>query len=52
MLKNQKTRKPKHFCVDSRKIRKSYTSNETKVWYVYFLAAVKKAWLSLKGNVL
>ena len=44
MLKNQKTRKPKHFCVDSRKIRKSYTSNdnETKVWYVYFLAAVKE----------
>ena len=33
MLKNEKTSKPRHFCVDSRKIRKSYTSNdsETKV---------------------
>ena len=31
MLKNEKTRKPRHFCVDSRKIRKSYTSNDNLI---------------------
>ena len=45
MLKNWKSRKSKrHFCVESREIKTSYTSNNNKmkVWFALFLVKGKR----------